>query len=371
MELVVDKAFVLVLCGCLSVLGGRADAVGVAWLAAAITLTSLISLMRVRNMEAARAGAVMVACVMALAPGATAALPLAAFELALFGPQWLHVTWLCAGSVACVIGTIGDAATAAVTLVAAAVSALLAMREVRLIEARDRLHETEDELADRLLAARMRNHRLEDALDEVSRTATRAERMRIAREVHDGVGHSLTRLIYQVAALMLVHRDDAGIVSELGELRSGLDETMAAMRTSVHALDDHAMDLRSELRKLAERSSPHTQVRVDFGLRDMPDAATTRCLVAVTREALTNAERHAHAHAITIRMREFPGLWQLTIENDGDMPRGPSDAGELSEEGLGLRSMRERVESLGGTFRTSFDTHRFQVFASIPRKVGA
>ena len=49
MERAVDKTFVLVLCACLSVLGGRTDAVGVAWLVAAITLTSLASLMRTRG----------------------------------------------------------------------------------------------------------------------------------------------------------------------------------------------------------------------------------------------------------------------------------------------------------------------------------
>lgn len=366
MERAVDKTFVLVLCACLSVLGGRTDAVGVAWLVAAITLTSLASLMRTRGGEVARAVAIVTACVMALAPGATAALPLATFELALHVPWRLHVAWLCAFAAG---HAAGDPTIAAVTLAAATVCALLATREVRLAEARGRLYETEDELSDRLLALRAQNRELEDARGEASQAATLAERTRMAREVHDGVGHSLTRLIYQVAALRLVHHDDVCVTGELDELRSGLDETMDAMRASVHALDDHAMDLRVELDRLAVRS-PHARVSVEYGLRDTPSAATTRCLVAVAREALTNAERHAHARAATIHAREFPGLWQLTIENDGDMPTGSMEAGELSERGLGLRAMRERVESLGGTFHTDFDAQRFQVFASIPRKVG-
>ena len=370
MERAVDKTFVLVLCACLSVLGGHTDAVGVAWLVAAIALTSLASLLRARNERAARGGAVVTACVMALAPGAVAALPLAAFELALCVPWQLHVTWLCAFAVSCVIGGVGDATVAAVTVAAALVSALLATRGMRLAEARGQLYETEDELSDRLLTLRTRNHELEDAHSEASQIATLAERTRIAREVHDGVGHGLTRLIYQVAALRLVHRDDGRIAIELDGLQSGLDETMEAMRASVHALDDHATNLRIELDRLAARS-PHARVSVKYGLRGTPNAAATRCLVAIAREALTNAERHAHARAATIYVREFPGLWQLAIENDGDMPLGSPDAGELPERGLGLRSMRERVESLGGTFRTSFDARRFQVFASIPRKADA
>lgn len=371
MELAVDKAFVLVLCACLSALGGHADAVGVAWLAAAVALTSLVGLMRVRSRAVARAVAVVVTCVVALAPGAMAALPLAAFELALVAPRQPHAAWLCTCAGACVLGAIGDVAVAAITLAATAVSVLLALREMRLTETRSRLHETEDELSDRLLAVRVRNHELEDALAETSRAATRDERMRIAHEVHDGVGHGLTRLIYQVAALKLAHRDDDRIVGELDGLQSGLGETMDAMRTSVHALDDHATDLRAELSKLAARSGPNAQVSVDYDLEGAPGATTTRHLVALAREALTNAERHAHARAITVRVREFPGLWQLSIENDGDMPPYVTDEGELMERGLGLRSMRERVESLGGTFRASFDTQRFRVFASIPRRADA
>ena len=362
----VDKAAVLALCICLTVSGSPAGAREIAWLVATIGLTSLISLVRAAHPQAARIGSIATACTLALAPGATAALPLATCETALSTRWRTQATWLCALVISCMArGT--DPSLAATTACASILSALLARRGNDLGRTRDLLHVTEDELSDRLLALRARNRELEDARGEQERAATLAERTRIAREVHDGVGHHLTRLIYQVAALRLAHRDDARLAGELDGIRSGLDEAMHAMRASVHALDDHATDLHRELDKLAARS-PQARVTVSYDLEGRPDATATRCLAAVTREALANAERHAHAHEVAIHVREFPGLWQLTIENDGDMPTTGTTIGKLSRQGLGLRSMRERVESLGGTFRTSFDAQRFQVFASIPRK---
>ena len=87
--------------------------------------------------------------------------------------------------------------------------------------------------------------------------------------------------------------------------------------------------------------------------------------MAVTREALTNAARHARAGRASVHVAEMPGIWQLRIVNDGAVPK---EASELEEQGMGLRSMRERVESLGGTFAVTADGKQFSVFASIPRR---
>ena len=85
----------------------------------------------------------------------------------------------------------------------------------------------------------------------------------------------------------------------------------------------------------------------------------------MTREALTNAARHAHAAHATVHVTGLPGIWQLRVENDGDVP---ADVTGLEGRGMGLRGMRERVEGLGGTLLVKSDGRRFSVFASIPRK---
>ena len=178
------------------------------------------------------------------------------------------------------------------------------------------------------------------------------------------MGHQLTRLVLEVEALKVVHRDDAAAVRELGELSDGLSEALTSMRASVHALEDSAVDVGVELNRLAGQSGI-AHVDVDCGLEGAPPAEVSRCLVAVTREALTNAARHARASYATVRVTGLPGLWQLRVENDGDVP---ADAAGLEGRGMGLRGMRERVEGLGGTLLVGSDGQRFSVFASIPRK---
>jgi signal transduction histidine kinase len=226
------------------------------------------------------------------------------------------------------------------------------------------LHGLQDDLQDKVIDLREKNRELEDARAYESHAAALAERTRIAREIHDSVGHQLTRLVLEVEALKVVHRDDATAVEELGELSDGLGEALTSMRTSVHALEDSALDVGVELNRLAGQSGI-AHVAVDCALRLRRPSEVSRCLVAVTREALTNAARHAHAGHAAVRVAGLPGIWQLRVENDGDVP---ADVTGLEGRGMGLRGMRERVEGLGGTLLVKSDGRRFSVFASIPRK---
>ena len=102
-----------------------------------------------------------------------------------------------------------------------------------------------------------------------------------------------------------MHRDDPAAVEELGELSDGLGEALTSMRTSVHALEDSALDVGVELNRLAGQSGI-AHVDVDCGLEGAPPAEVSRCPVAVTREALTNAARHAHAAHATVHVTGLP-----------------------------------------------------------------
>ena len=256
------------------------------------------------------------------------------------------------------------ATTAAVLLALVACSTALSWRCGRAVGLERELHALQDDLQDKVIDLREKNRELEDARAYESHAAALAERTRIAREIHDSVGHQLTRLVLEVEALKVMHRDDPAAVEELGELSDGLGEALTSMRTSVHALEDSALDVGVELNRLAGQSGI-AHVDVDCGLEGAPPAEVSRCLVAVTREALTNAARHAHAAHATVHVTGLPGIWQLRVENDGDVP---ADVTGLEGRGMGLRGMRERVEGLGGTLLVKSDGRRFSVFASIPRK---
>lgn len=362
MERIADKCVVLLACLALVVLAGSVDAVRVVALLVALGASACFELVCERRSAAAAAVCCVACALAALVPGAWVALPLTSYDLPRVRSRWVLVVAPCCVAWAWSAGV--PATTAAVLLALVVCSMALSWRCGRAVGLERELHALQDDLQDKVIDLREKNRELEDARAYESHAAALAERTRIAREIHDSVGHQLTRLVLEVEALKVVHRDDATAVEELGELSDGLGEALTSMRTSVHALEDSALDVGVELNRLAGQSGI-AHVDVDCGLEGAPPAEVSRCLVAVTREALTNAARHAHAGHAAVRVAELPGIWQLRVENDGDVP---ADVTGLEGRGMGLRGMRERVEGLGGTLLVKSDGRRFSVFASIPRR---
>ena len=146
------------------------------------------------------------------------------------------------------------------------------------------------------------------------------------------------------------------------------------MRRSVHALSDEGEDLATSLNLLGSRCGIG-HVEVDCPLEEAPPPAVTRCLVAVVREALTNAARHGRASSARVRVSDYPAFWRVAVDNDGAVPEHGQWPGGGSPSsifpngapaGLGLRSMGERLEALGGTVRLT-PRPRFTVIATIPK----
>ena len=146
------------------------------------------------------------------------------------------------------------------------------------------------------------------------------------------------------------------------------------MRRSVHALSDEGEDLATSLNLLGSRCGIG-HVEVDCPLEEAPPPAVTRCLVAVVREALTNAARHGRASSARVRVSDYPAFWRVAVDNDGAVPeRGQWPGGGAPSSifpngapaGLGLRSMSERLEALGGAVRLA-PHPRFTVIATIPK----
>ncbi|WP_366181040.1 histidine kinase [Actinomyces timonensis] len=234
--------------------------------------------------------------------------------------------------------------------VLAGAASVLALRSAEEQEQRARLLAAHDDLRARLRSLRASRAELVEAQEHQARAATLAERTRIAHDMHDTVGHQLTSLLFQVRALQTIHVGDATMAGALDGLGSGLEESLSAMRASVHALSDDGVDLAVALHALAG-SSPVPRVSVDCDVDEPPPAAVSRCVLAVVREALTNAARHGRAASARVVVADFPGFWRVSVSNDGAAPaRLDGDAGSDGD-GMGLRSMDERVRALGGTLR--------------------
>lgn len=366
-KVLVDKGALL--CGCvlLALLAGRADALVVIWLLAAATVGGL-------NVVADQRRWIIVAPVVYLLLGAlttasVAGAPLAVYDLARLAAlgtrrQRAIAAVGCAPFLVAVAGRAPEEPV--LDFVVCALAALLALRTYQEETTRTTLHATRDDLREKVLTLQDTNARLLQAQDHESRAAALSERTRIAREIHDGVGHLLTRLLLQVKALQVVHRDEPGVVADLTTVDAGLDEALDSMRRSVHALSDEGEDLATSLNLLGSRCGI-ARVHIDRSAEAEPPPAVARCVVAVVREALTNAARHGGAHSARVAVTDYPAFWQVTVDNDGVVPIEDEPAVDDGRSpGLGLRSMTERVEALGGRVRIT-PRPRFTVFATIPK----
>ena len=368
-KVLVDKG--VILCGCvlLALLAGEVDAVAVIWLLLAVATSGLsMATDRWRWVVAVPAGYLLLGT---LATASVAGAPLAVHDLAriaVLGARRQRVVAAigCAPFLVVVAGRVPGTPVLALVPVICALAALLALRTTEEETTRARLHAMRDDLREKVLALQDANSRLLRAQDHELRAAALSERTRIAREIHDGVGHVLTRLLLRVKALQVTHRDEPGVVADLATLDSDLGEALDSMRRSVHALSEEGEELATSLNLLGSRCGI-AKVEVDCSTQTEPPPAVARCVVAVVREALTNAARHGRAASARVAVTDYPAFWQVTVDNDGVVPPGDEplvDGG--GKAGLGLRSMTERVEALGGRVRIT-PRPRFTVFATIPR----
>lgn len=175
--------------------------------------------------------------------------------------------------------------------------------------------------------------------------ATRdAERLRMARELHDVAGHNLTALRLNLRALA----DDPALAarSELQTAQAAAAQLMGDIRGVVQALRDaRGLDIATALQALA---APLPRPRLALEIEDdvrIDNAATAETMLRTVQEALTNAARHGQAQTLRVRLQARGDTLHLTIDDDAcDAARD----GSPLREGNGLTGMRERIAALGG-----------------------
>lgn len=257
------------------------------------------------------------------------------------------------------------------TAILSVAATLLSLRTAQLEREQERMRRVRDELQGRALALEARNRDLADRQDYEVELATLAERARIAREIHDNVGHQLTRASLQTEALRVVHANEPGVAADFADVKHTVDEALQLVRTSVHALNDNAANLSVQLERIVKgaRSDGGPQIELEV-LAEHAPANVANCFAAILREALSNTMRHARAQNVTVRCMEHPSFYQLIVTDDGE--GGIRAGGRGVAEGMGLGSMRERVEALGGTFTAGprAGAPGWRVFATVPKQQG-
>jgi two-component system, NarL family, sensor histidine kinase DesK len=203
------------------------------------------------------------------------------------------------------------------------------------------------------------NRKLRKANEEIENLAKVAERERIARDLHDVLGHTLSVItLKSELAGKLIERDPQRAGKEIREVEQISRQALSDVRDAIRGYRSQGL--------VAELAQAKTTLET-AGLTVQCDAATTMKLPAVqesvlslaVREAVTNVVRHAQARTCRMRLEQQNGSCRLEIHDDG--------CGSSNGEGNGLRGMRERVEMLGGTLNRNTDAGT-RIIITLPLK---
>lgn len=188
------------------------------------------------------------------------------------------------------------------------------------------------------------------------------ERARLARDLHDDMGHHLVALNLRLQLLERSHTPDESR-DHLTQARALAGLLFADLRNTVRDLREPTLDLEAAVEALAAHL-PGLEVELDFALETGDvSVAEAECLLRCIQEALTNALKHGHASRVRVALARQPAGLLLTVADNG---RTPALLPEVA--GHGLQGLRERLESLSGRLWTERDTAGFVLHAHLPRE---
>ena len=165
-----------------------------------------------------------------------------------------------------------------------------------------------------------KNRMLAEKQDYEIYAATLKERNRIAREIHDNVGHLLSRSILITGAAKAINASDA-LSPVLDDLDHSLNQAMTSIRTSVHDLHDESLNLKEAAESLTSDFT-FCPVTLNYDMGFEVPREIKYCFISIVKEALSNVARHSNATLVQITMREHPALYQLCIEDNGTLEEG-------------------------------------------------
>nr|WP_244977068.1 sensor histidine kinase [Deinococcus humi] len=184
------------------------------------------------------------------------------------------------------------------------------------------------------------DQRLAQVQLEKEKLAADAERERIARDLHDILGHTLSVIVLKSElASRLAERDPARAASEIREVERISREALQEVRSAVRGYQGSGLSAELARAKVA-LDAAGVKLNVTDSLPELP-LQTEASAAMLLREAVTNIVRHAHAKEVWISLAPVGGGHRLTVRDDG--------VGGLNAEGSGLTGMRERLRAIGGT----------------------
>jgi len=220
---------------------------------------------------------------------------------------------------------------------------------------------------------------LEETREEEARRRVADERLRIARDLHDVIAHSIASINVQAgSAIHVMDRRPEQARESLLAIKAASGEALAELRSTIGIMrggDGEDGDAPRTPTPSVARLDPllamaaRAGLPVDVGVRGEPRPLPSSVDVAgyrIVQESLTNVVRHAHAHAATVTIEYESTSVEIEVLDDG---RNGAEAGVA---GHGIAGMRERAEAVGGHVEAGPRfSGGFRVWARLPTEVGA
>lgn len=352
MNWLADKAVVLLLC--IVILIGYAD-FSVPVIALLITV-SLSAVSQSFSSKVSLVSEILMAVSCFTEPVFCCMIPLMIYDFFRDRRQWLSA---CSAFPIIIYAHFFSVFQLALLLCGAVISFILWYKTARLEEAEKKLIMTRDDSEEMNMLLQQKNKQLCENQDNEIKLATMKERNRIAREIHDNVGHMLTRSILQVGALIIVNKDDAQRESLLS-LKDTLDNAMTSIRNSVHKLHDDSIDLRVAVNDAVKPIQSRFKVACEYDFSESMPKKVKLGFVGILRECLSNTVKHSGGDSVKISVIEHPGFYKLEVSDNGK-------CGMITDSGIGLSTMRERAEDMGGIINISATEKEFCVVVSVPK----
>ncbi len=187
-------------------------------------------------------------------------------------------------------------------------------------------------------------------IDENTELAIIKERARIARDIHDNLGHSLTRSLYQLK----MHEMKSGV--DLSDVKENINNSMLEIRNSVHNLQNTTIDLNEEIEKIIAKEDK-LKIYYKNNLDRELNSKVKLGLLYTIKECLVNTLKHSNATKFDIQIFEINSEINMLIKDNGSNY-------EPIKPGIGLINIENRVKELGGKVTLSTD-NGFRVFIKL------
>ena len=218
---------------------------------------------------------------------------------------------------------------------------------------------------------RLKNE-ISNNLDMQVRNATLAERNRIAREIHDNVGHMLTRAVVQLQAISVINKDEK-TKPLLDSVNNTVNEAMTNIRRSVHELHDDSIDLSIGIHEIASGIRDRFDVTVSTFIESPVPNDVKNAILGIIKEGVTNISKHSNGKNVRLEVVENVTFWRILVSDDGkcdpvEYTRNADFAALSGEHGIGLYNINSRAVAFGGRALIRGGKDGFHITVTIPRK---